>query len=228
MSLFQINFRDIVNQTLPHFLRKDNKLRYLFSAIKPLSELNNDGVEIESFGQKNPTMFQFELFIKEFLNFDAGTLSLERYLNRRWDPTSLRIKIVNDNASPVLYLFNDAEQSDPVFFYNNWDPAIAYKASPEDYAVEDNTVFKCIADNTNQQPPNATFWVVDSTITFLFNFQDIFPFDYRIEIPLDVTAQTNYSNERFKNQVRLFNSAGRSFEGVQLGNITNQFFNSLT
>jgi len=64
-SLFQINFRDIANQSLPHFLRKDDFLRYMFSTVKPLSTLNNDGVEIESFGQKNPTMFQFELFIKE-------------------------------------------------------------------------------------------------------------------------------------------------------------------
>lgn len=228
MSIFNINFRDIANQYTPHFLRKNDLLRYLFSAVKPLSTLNNDGVEVESFGQKNPTMFQFELFIKNFLLFDARTIYLEKYLNDRWDPTNQGIEIINNNISEVLYLFNDAEQSDPVFFYNNWDAAIDYIASPEDYAVQDNTVFKCIADNTNQQPPNVTFWEVDSTITFLFNFEDVFPFDYRIDIPLAITGQINYSNERFKNQVRLFNSAGRSFEGVEKGNITNQFFNSLT
>lgn len=228
MSLFNINFRDIANQTLPHFLRKDDLLRFMFSAVKPLSTLNNDGVPIQSFGQLSPSMYQFELFIKNFLRFDARTIYLQRYLNDQWDPTLRRIVIVNDNESHVLYLFNEAEQSDPVFFYNLWDATIAYVASPEDYVVQDNIVYKCNTNNTNQQPPNASFWDVDSTITFMYNFQDEFPFDYRIDIPLSVTAQAGYSDERFKQQVRLFNSAGRSFEGVQLGIPTNQFFNSLT
>ena len=93
MAIFNVNFRDIVNQYLPHFLRKDNILRYLFGAIKPLSKLNNDGVEVESFGQLNPSLFQFELFIKNFLLFDARTIYLERYLNDRWDSINRQIKI---------------------------------------------------------------------------------------------------------------------------------------
>jgi len=228
MSVFNVNFRELSFQALPHFLRKSDFLKYIFSAIKPLQTLNNNNVVIESFGQKNPSLYQFQLFINEFLLFDARTIYLEKYLNNRWDPINEGIVIVNNNVSEVLYLFNDAEQSDPVFFYNNWDPTTDYIASPEDYVMEDNTIFKCIADNTNQQPPNATFWVIDSTITFLFSVEDEFPFNYRIDIPLSITGQINYSDERFKNQVRLFNSAGRSFEGVEKGNITNQFFNSLT
>lgn len=226
--MFNLNFRDIVNQLLPHFLRKDNLLRLLFSAIKPLSTLNNDATTIETFGQLSPSMYQFELFIKNFLRFDARTIYLERYLNDQWDPTNRQINIVNNNNPDVLYLFNDAEQSDDVFFYNNWDATIAYIASPEDYVAEGNVIYKCNTNNTNQQPPNAAFWDVDGPITFMYSLEDEFPFNYRIDIPLTVTGQTNYSNERFKEQVRLFNAASRSFEGVELGNITNQFFNSLT
>ena len=223
--MFNVNFRDIAEQITPHFLRKAQWRRILFSAIKPLSTLNNDGVPIFSFGHKNPTLYQFQLFIENFLRFDARTIYLERYLNDQWDPTNRQIKIVNNNTPFVLYLFNKAEQADPVYMYNLWDATISYVV--DDRVMFGNIIYKATAPNSNDQPPSAN-WTSEGDITFLYNFEDETPFDYRIEIPIAVTGQPNYSNERFKNQVRLFNSAGRSFEGVQLGIPTNQFFNSLT
>ncbi|MCH7928751.1 MAG: hypothetical protein IID03_12360, partial [Candidatus Dadabacteria bacterium] len=54
------------------------------------------------------------------------------------------------------------------------------------------------------------------------------PFDYRIEIPLEIRLQPNYSNDRIKSQIRQLNAAGRSFEGVEKEDVTQQLFNSLT
>lgn len=227
MTMFNVSYRDLTFQALPHFLRKSNFLKLIFSAIKPLQTLNNDGVIVESFGQLNPSLYQFTLFIENFLRFDARTIYLERYLNDLYDPVARQINIVNNNAANVLYLFNDAEQHTPVYMFNNWDSTTAYIASPEDFAVEGNVVYQCIANNTNQQPPNATFWSVLQDIDYQFNFEDIFPFDYRIDIPLSVTVQPEYSDDRIKAQINLLNSASKTYEGVELGNITNQFFSSI-
>ena len=266
--IFNTDFKDVIFQVDPHFLRKDNFLKLMFSGIKPLKTINNDGVVVESFGQKNSSLHQFILFITNFLNFDARTIFLEKFLNdiyakvieiwdqqksyiigdkivfdaqnyialtastgrqpdlnpADWETTG--IEIVNDNTIRVLALFNKAEEKDDVFFYNNWDSTISYII--DDFVVAtDNKVYQANTNNTNEEPPNAK-WDFIKDITFVFNFSDEFPFDYRIEIPIGITLQPDYSNNRIKSQVRQLNAAGRSFEGVEKGNITNQFFNSLT
>ena len=266
--MFNTDFKDIIFQLTPHFLRKDNFLRVIFSGIKPLKTINNDGVVVESFGQKDASLHQFILFITNFLNFDARTIFLEKFLNdiyakvteiwdqqksyligdkivfdaqnyialtastgkqpdlnpADWETTG--IEIVNDNTIRVLFLFNKAEERDDVFFYNNFDSTISYVIG--EFAVKDNKVFKANAPSTNKPPPDTNFWDFEKDITFVFNVLDEFPFDYRIEIPIGITLQPDYSNNRIKSQVRQLNAAGRSFEGVEKGNITNQFFNSLT
>ena len=228
---FNTDFRDIIFQLVAFFLRKPNFLKFIFSGIKPLKTLNDDGVIVESFGQKNSSLNQFQLFIRNFLNFDARTIFLEKFLNDIYDSAQKRIKIVNSTVIPVLYLFNKAEEREDVFFYNAWDNTFDYKLNtlPEtgDFAVFENGVYQALADNTNKQPNlNPSDWDFIKEITFLFNFVDEFPFDYRVEIPLVVTLQPDYSNNRIKSQINLFNAAGRTFEGVEKEDITNQLFNS--
>jgi len=57
--MFNIDFKDIKFQLTPHFLRKDNLLKLMFSAVKPLKTINNDGVPVESFGQLNSSWDYF-------------------------------------------------------------------------------------------------------------------------------------------------------------------------
>lgn len=217
ISVYNINFKDIVYQAVGWFLRTPNFLKILYSAIKPLQTLNNNFIVIQSFGQLNPSMYQFKLFISNFLNFDARTIYLEKYLNDIYDPVTEGINIVNDNTIHVLYLFNEAEQADPVYFYNNWDSTVAYVASPEDYAVEGNKVYKCNTNHTNQQPPNPSYWDYVEDIIFMFNYQDEYPYDYTVEVPTNVILQPDYSNDRIKSQINLFNAAGRSYIGIEKG-----------
>ena len=264
---FNVDFKDIIFQLTPHFLRKDNFMRFIFSGIKPLKTLNNDGVVVESFGQANSSLHQFILFITNFLNFDARTIFLEKFLNdvyakvtERWDVQvsyligdkiifnaqnfialtsntgkqpnlnpadweTTGIEIVNDNTIRVLFLFNKAEEREDFFMYNNWDSTIGYIL--DDFAVaSDNKVYQANTNNTNDEPPS-TNWDFLKDITFVFNVADEFPFDYRVEIPLSVRLQPNYSNDRIKSQIKLFNAAGRSFEGVEKEDVTQQLFNSL-
>lgn len=270
--MYNINFKDIVYQAVGWFLRTPNFLKILYSAIKPLQELNNNFKVIQSFGELervnpsrtaldydatityiigdyrkylsvtykcntvitvpesftaskwdrisnvNISMYQFKLFISNFLNFDARTIYLEKYLNDIYDPVTEGINIVNDNTIHVLYLFNEAEQADPVYFYNNWDSTVAYIASPEDYAVSGNKVYECILNNTNKLPyVGSIYWDYVEDIIFMFNYQDEYPYDYTVEVPTNVTLQPDYSNDRIKSQINLFNAAGRSYIGVEKG-----------
>ena len=194
----------------------------MFSAIKPLKTINNDSIVVESFGQKNSSLHQFILFITNFLNFDARTIFLEKFLNDFYDPVNKGIKIVNDNTIRVLFLFNKAEERDDFFMYNSFDATISYVIG--EFAFKDNKVFEANAPSLNKPPPDTNFWDFEKDITFMFSFSDEFPFDYRVEIPLGVTLQPDYSNDRIKSQINLFNAAGKSFEGVEKGNITNQLF----
>lgn len=265
MSKFNINFKDIKFQLTPFFLRKDNLLKLMFSAIKPLKTLNNDGVVVESFGQKNSSLHQFVLFITNFLNFDARTIFLEKFLNdiyekvtERWLPTksyligskiifnaqnfialtnntgkqpdlnpadweTTGIEIVNDNTIRVQYLFNKAEQGLDFFMFNNFDITISY--SLDDFVAFENKIFQANTSTSAGESPTTTpgKWDFEQDITFLFNFSDQFPFDYRVDIPLSVTAQPDYSDNRIKSQINLLNAAGRSFEGVNKADLTQRF-----
>ena len=273
--IFNVDFKDVKFQLTPHFLRKENLLKLMFSAIKPLKTLNNDGVVVESFGQPNSSLHQFVLFITNFLNFDARTIFLEKFLNdiyakvtERWlitksyiigdkiifdgqnyialtnstgnqpdvnpvDWETTGIEIINDNTIRVQYVFNEAEEVDNYILFNAWDDTFDYKINTlpvtGDFAVFENKVYQSKTDNTNKQPDlNPSDWDFFRDITFLFNFSDEFPFDYRVLVPLSITQQPDYSNDRRKAQINQLNAAGRSFEGVEKEDITNQLFNSRT
>ncbi len=325
---FNVDFKDIKFQLTPFFLRKENLLKLMFSAIKPLKELNNNGVLVESFGQSdrinpsttaldydatitysigdfrkfnsitfqnntaitvpepfdpakwtkisnvNASLHQFILFITNFLNFDARTIFLEKFLNdiyakvtegwlvtkpyligdkiifdgqnyialtanagkqpdlnpTDWETTGIEIR--NDNTIRVQYVFNEAEKADNYILFNDWDNTFAYKINTlpvtGDFAVFENKVYQAKTNNTNKQPDlNPSDWDFFRDITFVFNFSDQFPFDYQVQIPLDITLQPDYSNDRIKAQINQLNAAGRSFEGIIKGTTT-QLFNSRT
>ncbi len=224
MSKFNVNYRDLVTEFIPHFMRKPRMLSTMFSSIAALQSLNNNGVPVSAFGQLVLSLFQFQVFIRNFIHFDARTIYLEKYLNDIYDPVQKRIIITNDNTSHVLYLFNDAEQRAPVFFYNNWDDTINYIV--DDRSVTGNKVYKATSPNLNDQPPSAN-WDFVKDLTFVFSKDDEFPVDYQIEIPLDVTLQPDYSSERIRSQIDLLNAAGRTYNGVQLGLTTNIFFTNI-
>lgn len=119
---FNVDFKDIKFQLTPHFLRRDNLLKLMFSAVKPLKTINNDGVIVESFGQKNSSLFQFILFITNFLNFDARTIFLEKFLNdiyakvtEGWNDQKkyfIGDKVIFDGQNYIVIALNVGKQPD--------------------------------------------------------------------------------------------------------------------
>lgn len=266
--MFNVDFKDIKFQLTPHFLRRENLLKFMFSVIKPLKTINNDGVVVESFGQPNSSLHQFILFITNFLNFDARTIFLEKFLNdiyakvtQRWeiqqffllgdkvifdgqnyialadnvgeqpdlnpaDWETTGIEIINDNTTQVQYLFNDAEQGTDFFMFNNFDTSVSY--SSDDFVAFENEIFQANTGTSPGESPTTDpgKWDFEKDIDFMFNFSDQLPFDYRVLVPVDITLQPDYSNDRIKNQIKQLNAAGISFDGVVKEDITIKLFNS--
>ena len=53
---FNVNYRNFVNQLVPHFLRRTNTAAWLYSLIKGLKDVNNNGYVVLNFGQKNVSL----------------------------------------------------------------------------------------------------------------------------------------------------------------------------
>lgn len=210
--MFKVNYRDLLNQVIAWFLRGDKFRNLLYSAIKPLSELNDNGVTVEFFNQKDRSFYQFTRFISNFIQFDARTIYLQKYLNDRYDPSNEGIVITNNNTTAdVIYLFNQEENQEPVYFYNNWDATESYVIG--EYAVSGNHIYRATSASSGDQPPSAN-WSDEGIMQFAYNNEDIFTPDYTVEVPNLVTTQPDYSNERIQAQINFFNSAGRTYQGV--------------
>lgn len=212
--LYSITFRTSVFQILTWFLRQPITLQYIFSTVKPLQQLNDNGTLVRAFGEVNPSLRPLEFFISDFLKFGSRTIYLEKWLNRFYDPVLNRIQIINNNQLPFTFLFNTDEQEDPVYLYNGWDEAVAYIASPEDYVVHLSILYVAIQNSTNEEPPNPSFWQPETDQLFFFNLGESVGKDYTVRVPLAVELNPEYSLNRIIAQIRLFNAAGRSFEIV--------------
>ncbi len=211
--LFRITFRTLAKQAIAWFLRQPLFLRILYSAFKPLQTLNDDGVAVRAFGQENPSLFQLERFINNFVAFDARTIYLQKWLNDYYDPVKERIVINNNNNLPFQYIHNTAELATRFYMFNNWDSGTAYVASPEDYVHFKGFIWVSIANGTNKEPDSQpTFWTQFEEIEYFFNVADTFPVDYVVEIPIAVEMQPDYTTARIVSQINLFNAAGTTFE----------------
>jgi len=271
--MFKINFKDLSTQLSPHFFRQPIYLKYLFSLIKPLSDINDNGNPVMFFNQgnlsnteykgiysdqktysignrvlfegvayknivnittpeafteanwirsTNRSFFPLTIFITRFLQVDASRLKLQKYLNELWDSTNEGILIVNNPTVDVLYRFNNAEQHDDEFDYNAWDSTVDYAATGEFVLANDGNVYESNTNpNLNNEPPSAEWDLISTAKEYMFNEADEYTADYTVKIPILVTLQPDYSNDRFKAELDFFNAAGRTYQGVKLE--TNEF-----
>jgi len=220
MLKYKINFKDLSAALSPWFFRAPIYLRYMFALVKPLDELNDNSIPIQFFDQKNPSLYQFTIFITRFLQVNASRLVLQKYLNELFDPTNEGILIVNNAVIDVTYRFNNSEQHDEDFDYNAWDITVDYAASGEFILAPDGNVYESkTTPNLGNEPPNGSFWDLISTAKeYSFNEADEYTADYTIKIPLIITTASNvdYSNEKFMAIVNQFNASGRTYQGIVL------------
>lgn len=104
--MFDVDFRKIFYNLIPHFLRADNLLAWLYSLQAPLDSLN----------------FRFNALRKRTkyrLQFTAQIIYLEHYLNDQFDPVGRGIFITNIEENDFTWLYNNIALKSPTYYYNN-------------------------------------------------------------------------------------------------------------
>lgn len=117
--MFEVDFRKVFYNLIPHFLRSTAQLAWLDSLQKPLKALND-------------TFSKFRNYYNYRFLFTAQTIYLEHYLNDKFDQLTRGIFIANleqtdftfvynkIEVKPAFYFYNKAEAKPPYYLYN-WD-----------------------------------------------------------------------------------------------------------
>ena len=108
--MFNIDFRHIIYNLTPYFLRSDANLSFLYSLVEAVGELN---IIFNSF--RDNTLY--------LLQFTSQIIYLEHYLNDQFDPIGRGIYIDNIEELDWLFLFNVVEQKPPLFIFNKAEAA---------------------------------------------------------------------------------------------------------
>ena len=104
---YVIPYNSIVWQLVPHFLRGTKLLNWLYTAVKPLQDLNDDFVIYKD-------------SVAYFLQFDSRIRNLEKFLNEKFDAALARIYITNLKRNPeqFIYNFTDAPKDNQMTLYS--------------------------------------------------------------------------------------------------------------
>jgi hypothetical protein len=109
MSIFNINWNNVVENLIPSFWRETKTglearvLPYLRSIIKPLQDLSD-------------VLYLLEINTKAFLDYTGQDLALENYLNDNYDNTQRRIfitenNVINGTQTVDIYLQGESDPS---------------------------------------------------------------------------------------------------------------------
>ena len=104
--MFNVDFRKALYNLVPHFLRGENNLAWLYSLQQPLKALNN-------------TFVSFRNNINYRLLFTAQIIYLEHYLNDQFDQATRGIFIATIEQTDFKFIYNNIELKPPVYLYNN-------------------------------------------------------------------------------------------------------------
>jgi len=138
--MFDVDFRKLFYNMLPHFLRAPKALAWLDSLSRPLRTLN--GV-FSSF--RNNTNYK--------LQFTSQVIYLEHYLNDQFDPVQRRIFItnINDIGLRFIYTLPEAEPRQPIYLKSEGETPI-YMVTAQEVLDTDNFIINVpisLVFNTN-------------------------------------------------------------------------------
>lgn len=104
--MFNVDFRKALYNLIPHFLRSEKQLAWLYSLQQPLKALNTLFVSF-----RTNTLYR--------LQFTAQIIYLEHYLNDQFDQATRGIYIDNIEQVDFTFLFNNIELKPATYLYNN-------------------------------------------------------------------------------------------------------------
>lgn len=103
--MFNIDFRKLLYNLIPHFLRGPVNLSFLYALQQPIKALND-------------LFVSFRLNTNYKLQFTAQIIYLEHYLNDKFDPSGRGIFITNIEENDFTFIYNKIEQKPETYYYN--------------------------------------------------------------------------------------------------------------
>jgi len=177
---FNVNFRDIVFQLTPFFLRQRKVLLYIYSLIKGLKDVN---VMFLAYYDRT----------QRVLKHNAQTIYIEHYLNLEYDPVNEGIYIENISSNVIQYRYNIAEAQPPLYIYNLYNHATAYVIG--EYISYGNTIYECIANTTGNYPSDPVYWTATAEQIFYYNDGETdSTYNFIIWIPDGIKIVCGYPN----------------------------------
>ncbi len=188
----------MIKENLPVDFRNNSMVEWIKVVISPF---------INIYGEFT---LKYQIFIYQ-IGFTFQVMYLEKVLNNKFDPTNEGIYIVDGGITQKNYLYRKSESKPPKYKYRRWKQSINYVVG--DYAIYENKVYRCIANNVHFNPAlNPAKWVFHADVRFRrrtseFNLQ----YDFIVKVPATVTFDViemratidfyRYAGKRYKIEI---------------------------
>lgn len=193
--MFNIDFNKLINDNLDDFARKPKRVSFLRACLRGIKDLYNDFIA-----------FRDEVFAKIY--HTGQVIYLEKRLNDKYDPVNIGIWIDSDLTDSPFYLNRKSEIVPPKYLYKKWRYTLAYVIGLFAITNTNNRVWRATANNTNNQPPNVTYWANHAGVRYLRTKADFFnAINFIVYVPVAVTFDIN----EMKAIILYYKQAGKNY-----------------
>lgn len=193
--MFNVNWPQLQSENTPKRYRaKPVMYEWISTLLSPIISLHQS----------------FLIFRQEALyrsRFTAQIIYLEKRLNDRFDSVNRGIWIDNVADRGWVYIFNQIENRQAIYFYNNYSASVTYQVG--EFAQTATGVYKCILISTGNFPDSSTsYWSFHSAAHYFKNLAEYNQIvDYKIMVPVSLV----FSQDEMKSIVNYYNLAGKKY-----------------
>jgi|ERR1019366_2943350 hypothetical protein len=191
MFNYTLNWDKIIKENLPLFLQKTQRLQFITALIKPLKLIKVDFDNICAYYSNK-------------VIYNDRKIYFEKILNDTFDTTNRGIYISDDSIFNANYLYRKSELKPPKYLYRLWNSSISYVIGQ--YAVENNNVYRALANNTNHLPStHPADWLYIAPIGYLKRKIEYTGFrGFIVNIPIALT----YDDKQMQAIINYYRLAG--------------------
>lgn len=154
MFNYIINWDKTIKENIPVFFHTVFRLSWITALIKPFKVMHAEFLIL-----RDDYMYK--------VRYNSQVIYLERILNDKFDSVNRAIYITDLNQINEEYWYQNIESKPANYLYSNWNVGTAYLIG--EYAVDGNTVYIAIANNSGLQPSaNLIEWEVYKANKFLY------------------------------------------------------------
>jgi len=191
--MFDVNWYKLIRTFTFWALRKTKFLAFvqvLFSGIRTI----------------HTNFLAYKDAVFEVLKWNSQIIYLTALLNNKWDNINRGIYIENTANVKRIILWNEIELRPPVYFYNEYDPAVNYDAG--EFAAYGDSIWKTLIPTTGIMPVEGVNWTLHKKRDYLKNESEYIPsYDFIVWVPVAVVFDVN----QMKALINTYKLAGKIY-----------------